>query len=94
MEKKKTFYVMNCFAFFVYSGEADWIGNGIDFKVSVVFSPAVLCGVSEEKITFTPDNSLSHFHYRSAFVAFSAFICCVSIVIFTYEVLNSTNSSA
>lgn len=77
-----------------YIGETDWVENVVDFEVSIVFSPAVLCGVNEEKVKFTHDNSLSHLHYQSAFVAFCAFIYCVFIVIFTYEVLNSTNSYA
>lgn len=77
-----------------YIGETDWVDNVVDFEVSIVFSLAVLCGVNEEKVKFTHDNSLSHLHFQSAFVAFCAFIYCVFIVIFTYEVLNSTNSYA
>lgn len=78
----------------LYIGETDWVANVVGFAVSIVFSLAVLCGINEEKVTFTHDNSLSHLHYQSACVAFCAFIYCVFIVIFTYEVLNSTNSYA
>lgn len=84
---------MNWF-FFFYIGETDWVENVVDFEVSIDFSLSVLCDVNEEKVKFTQDNSLSHLHYQSAFVAFCAFIYCVFIVIFTYEVLNSTNSCA
>lgn len=59
-----------------YSGEADWVGDVLDFKVSIIFAPAVLCGVNEEKVKFTHDDSLSYLHYQSAFVAFCAFIYC------------------
>lgn len=62
--------------------------NVVDFEVSIVFSLAVLCGVNEEKVKFTHDNSPSHLHYQSAFVSFCAFIYYVFIVIFTYEVLS------
>lgn len=58
------------------SRETDWVGDVLDFKVSIVFSLAVLCGVNEEKVKFTHDNSLSYLHYQSAFVAFCAFIYC------------------
>lgn len=74
------------------SGETDWVGSVVDFKVSIVFFLAALCDVNEEKVKFTHGNSCSHLHYQSAFVAFCAFGYCVFIVICAYEVLNSTNS--
>lgn len=78
-----------------YSGEADWVGNVVDFKVLIIFSPAVLHGVNEEKVKFTHDNSFSHLHYQSSFLcSILCFTYCVFIVIFTDEVLDSTNSYA
>lgn len=79
-----------------YSGETDWVGNVVDLKVPIVFSPAVLQGVNEEKVKFTHDNYFSHLHYQSSFLcSFLCFTCCVFTVIFTDEVLlNSTNSYA
>lgn len=74
------------------SGETDWFGSLVAFKVSTVFFLAALCDVNEEKVKFTHGNSCSHLHYQSAFVAFCAFGYCVFIVICAYEVLNSTNS--